>query len=376
MLGQASQGITFTAFIGALPMIARSFSSGSHGAEIAQQAVTIAGIGLVIGSIVSGKIIEWIGARLTALAALVVFGVAGGGGMIAHSATIFLAGRVLIGFAAACLFTACITTISFAFHGNARAKALGLSGAAGSAGGFVGLLAGGVLAQWFGWRWAFVQYPIFAIAGLILAVAGMKDAKPQAVTDSGPASVFGGEQLPVYLLALIISAVLFLSSSQFAFLLSEDGVTTATGISHFQAVVTIAAVFASFAFGAAERLLGRDGVLLIGFLAEAGGLALTGLLSSVAGLVIGTTLLGCYVGLVVPYIYQLIAVKTAPGQRPKAIGFVAASIYLGTFINPFLFTPISARLGLHGLFVVVAVVIGLMALATLFIGNRSPQASV
>jgi MFS family permease len=54
-----------------------------------------------------------------------------------------LGSRAVIGFATACIVTACIGTISTLFDGTNHAKALGVSGALASGMSLVGLLTGG-----------------------------------------------------------------------------------------------------------------------------------------------------------------------------------------------------------------------------------------
>lgn len=74
MLGQASQGLTFTAFTPGLPQMAQSFAGTGHGMEIAQQTVTIAALGVIAGAFLSGKIVDIAGPRVTILTSLLLYG--------------------------------------------------------------------------------------------------------------------------------------------------------------------------------------------------------------------------------------------------------------------------------------------------------------
>jgi len=184
MLGQSAQGVAFSAFTPALPQMAQSFNASGHGMVLAQQAVTIAAFGLIAGSFASGKIIDMFGARMTILVSMLLFAVCGSGGLFLQNVWILLATRVVVGFAIACTTTACINTISTVFQGNLRSQAIGMSSGFGSALGLISLLLGGFLAQNFGWREAFIQFPVFGFLALILALLGVKNTHAEVAHET------------------------------------------------------------------------------------------------------------------------------------------------------------------------------------------------
>jgi MFS family permease len=376
-LGHLSQGLTFTAFTPALPQMAQSFSATGHGMDIAQQAVTIAALGIFAGSFVSGKIVDIIGSRRTMLAALILFGISGAGGLVLATPAALLASRVINGFAAACLVTACVNTISLLFEGNARAKAIGITAAMGAAASLIGLLIGGVLAQNFGWRAAFIQFPVFAAGGFVLAFTCIRDIPATAGDDAGSASSSAAyswaDLLPLFMLATIISMIMFMGSTQLAFLLPQDGVTAATAISLVMATITVFAVIIGMNFGWLEQKIGLQGTLALAFAASAAGLGLLGLVHSLAAAFIGAALMGAYVGVASPYPYHAITLKAPPQARARAIGLTGAFTFLGTFINPFVFGPLTKIIGLHGSFCAAGLVMAALAAGALF---RRPRLAV
>src|SRR5687768_8515906 len=105
MLGQMSQSVTFTAFVAALPQMARDL--GTSAAFVAQMTMALAALGMMIGSIASGWILERAGTRTTLLASLLVFAITGAGGMVLRDPAVLLASRFLLGFASACAATTC-----------------------------------------------------------------------------------------------------------------------------------------------------------------------------------------------------------------------------------------------------------------------------
>lgn len=364
MLGHASQGLTFTAFSPGLPAMAQSFDATGHGMEIAQQSVTIAALGIIAGAFSSGKIIDIVGSRVTMLTALALFGITGLGGLFLADPWTLLASRVINGFSVACLVTACVNTISILFEGNARAKAIGIAGAMGSAMALVGLLAGGVLAQKFGWRAAFIQFPVFAAAGFILTLIGIRNTAP-LIHDTTAENHSWIKILPLLVLATIIIMVMFLGTAQIAFLLSQNGVTASTTISLVMGTVTLFAVFVGLLFGSLEHRLGLQATLALGFAACGAGLALLGLVPSLPAAFAGAALLGTYTGIALPYPYHAVTLKTPAHARAKAIGAVGAFSFFGAIANPFVFEPMTKAVGLHNVFIIAGAFTGVLALGAL-----------
>lgn len=364
MLGHASQGFTFTAFSPGLPAMAQSFNATGHGMEIAQQSVTIAALGIIVGAFLSGKIIDIFGSRITMLTMLTLFGVTGLGGLFLANPWTLLASRVGNGFSVACLVTACVSTISTLFEGNARARVIGIAGAAGSAMALVGMLVGGALAQKFGWRAAFIQFPVFAVAGFALAFIGMRDTARPA-HEATQKSHSWAKIFPLLVLAVIISMVMFLGPAQLAFLLSQNGITTSIIISLVMGTVTLFAVLVGIIFGSLEHRLGLQGTLALGFIACCAGLALLGLTPSLPAAFAGAALLGTYTGITLPYPYHAVTLKTPAHARAKAIGAVGAFNFLGAVANPFVFGPMTRAVGLHDVFVIAGVFMGILALGAL-----------
>jgi EmrB/QacA subfamily drug resistance transporter len=84
----------------------------------------------------------------------------------ASSSGMLIAGRALQGFGAALLAPSVFSIVSVMFReGAERNKALGVLGAIGGSGAAIGVLLGGVFAEFIGWEWIFfINVPIAAVA--------------------------------------------------------------------------------------------------------------------------------------------------------------------------------------------------------------------
>ncbi|ANH92986.1 MFS transporter [Streptomyces sp. NPDC058319] len=152
----------------ALPGMGRGlhFGPGSLTWVVNAYALTFGGL-LMFG----GRLADVVGRRRVLVAGFVVFGAASLAGGLAQSPGALIAARAAQGVGAAALAPVGLALLTVSCPpGPARSRALGLWGAAGAVGGAVGVLAGGLLTDWFGWRAVMLVNVPFVVA--VLAVTG------------------------------------------------------------------------------------------------------------------------------------------------------------------------------------------------------------
>ena len=135
-------------------------------------ALTFGGL-LLLG----GKAADRYGARRVLLAGAGLFGLASLAGGFAQDHVQLIAARALQGVGAAALAPAALALLTAAFpSGRARVRAFGVWSAVNAAGGALGVLAGGLLTEYAGWRWVlFVNVPMAAVV-LGMALLGAPTA--------------------------------------------------------------------------------------------------------------------------------------------------------------------------------------------------------
>ena len=162
----------------ALPSIGRALHFPAGGLSWVVTAYVLFSGGLVL---LGGRASDVVGRRATFLAGLAVFTAASLASGLAPSAGALIAARAGQGLGAALLTPAALSIITIAYSGAQRATALSVWGAIGGGGAAAGVLAGGVLTTWLGWRSVFlVNVPI----GLVAAVASLR-LVPRAGTPAG-----------------------------------------------------------------------------------------------------------------------------------------------------------------------------------------------
>jgi len=121
--------------------------------------------------LLGGRLADVVGARTIVLTGLAVFTLASLAVGFAPDATLAIAGRVGQGVGAALLSPSALSWVVTLFEGKERARALGVWSALGGGGAALGVLVGGLVTAFFGWRWAFfLNVPIGAVLFVALAV--------------------------------------------------------------------------------------------------------------------------------------------------------------------------------------------------------------
>jgi EmrB/QacA subfamily drug resistance transporter len=149
----------------ALPSIARSLGFAAGGLQWVVTAYVLASGGLVL---LGGRAADVLGRRRVFLAGLALFTTASLASGLAPSPGAMIAARFGQGAGAALLTPAALSILTTTYTGPQRARALGMWGAIGGAGAAAGVLAGGMLTTWLGWRAIFlVNVPVGVAAAVV-----------------------------------------------------------------------------------------------------------------------------------------------------------------------------------------------------------------
>jgi EmrB/QacA subfamily drug resistance transporter len=149
----------------ALPSIQRALNFSPTSLEWVVNAYSLTFGGLLL---LGGRAGDLFGRRRMFVTGVVLFTLGSFAGGFATSDVWLIVARAAQGIGAAIIAPTALSLIADSFiEGPARNRALGVYGAVAGAGGAAGLLLGGVLTNYFSWRWVlFVNVPI----GIVLAV--------------------------------------------------------------------------------------------------------------------------------------------------------------------------------------------------------------
>ena len=159
----------------ALPSIQSDLGISDADRQWVVTAYTLAFGGLLL---LGGRIADFQGRKRMFIVGLSGFAFASFLGGIAMNAELLYAARALQGAFAALLAPAALSLISVTFtDSKERAKAFGVFGAISGGGAAIGLVAGGILTEYFSWHWTLLVNVPIAIIAVALAIPFVKESR-------------------------------------------------------------------------------------------------------------------------------------------------------------------------------------------------------
>lgn len=197
--------LDYTIVTVALPSIVRELGVSL---SLVQWVVTVYGLTLAGFLLLSGRAGDAYGHKRLFIAGLLIFSLASLASGLAPSIGLLIAARAVQGVGAAIGSATGLSILVATFpEGPERNRALGIFGAVMGSGFIIGMVAGGLITTYLGWRWVFdVTVPIgLAAASIASKVIEMPHTpgKGTGLDLPGAATVTGGLMLLVYALASV-----------------------------------------------------------------------------------------------------------------------------------------------------------------------------
>ncbi len=297
----------------------------------------------------AGALIDRFGRKPLLISAVILYGLAGGSGLVLDDLSSLLAGRALLGLSVGGIMTAATALVADYYQGQKRNQVMGVQAAFMGYGGVAFLLLGGLLAD-LSWRFPFLIYLMaFAIAPLALFSLTEPRSNPGQPQDATQTP----SRLPTVLLSVIygltfLSMVAFyMIPVQIPFYLQSFGQSNGTLTGIAIASCTLASALMSMRYRSIKNALSFQGILVSIYLLM--GLGFIGIsLSANYGFVIASLLIaGAGLGLLMPNMNVWIN-AIAPAQfRGRALGGVTSAMFLGQFFSPILVQPMAEKITLR-----------------------------
>ncbi|WP_157246832.1 MFS transporter [Nonomuraea typhae] len=304
-----------------LPRIAAGLGFGAVGLTwvIHAYALTFGGL-LLLG----GKAADRYGRRRLLLIGLGLFGLASLAGGFALEPGQLVAARAAQGIGAAALAPAALALLATTFpEGRARVRAFGIWSATNAAGAAFGVLIGGLLTEYAGWRWVmFVNVPM-AVGALALAWRGVA-ADPPAARGGRP-DVLGAVLATAGMTLLVFGIV---RTEEYPW---TSPVTVTT-------LAVAAALLAAFVH--VERTTGREPLIRLGLFAS----------RSVTGANAYTLLIGA--AMAASFYFASLYLQNVLGAGPAAAGLMFLPMAVGVVAGSVLAVKLGYRLAPRTLLVI------------------------
>ena len=338
--------------------------------------ITTHGLFMAIFSPFMGSIIDRRGARRPFIVGLIIFGIAGGSGLLISSYGVLLISRACLGISLAGIFTAINVLILNMYEGAERDRVMGWRGSAQSLGGIIWPMIGGILGG-LSWHMPFAVYLIAIPIGL-LALARLPE--PEIHLGHGPEAVGGMSVLQVLRgspVLLFINGLVFFSNVQLYViviflpqLLETFGVSSTFQISLFITIMAAAAGTIAFFYGRIRTRMTYRTIALIAVMLWAISFASVSRAPSILAIALSVALFGAGQGLIMPTVMAWIGDAVPVSFRGRFSSYLGTFGFIGQFLSPILFAPVLILVGLNNVFMVSAGVGAVWFLLLFFLLRR------
>jgi MFS family permease len=371
----------------ALPQIEAFFETTNNAPFWVKLMLTIPALFTAIGAPFVGVIIDRFGRKPLLLGATVLYGFAGGSGLLLNSLPGLLVGRALLGLSVAAIMTIATTLIGDYYQGAKRNQVMGTQAAFVGYGGVVFLVLGGVLSD-VSWRLPFAIYlaawPLAILVFLFIdepireSVAQATSAQAASTELSREAQVEDVLQNPknspklamsgIYALTFISMVAFYLVPVQLPFYLATVAQVSNTQVGIAIATMTLTSAIVSLFYPRIKAHMTFLGVSVLIYLAMGSGYVLIGLAQNYWGVLMGLITAGIGLGMLMPNINVWINALATPATRGRALGGLTTSLFLGQFFSPIVSQPITVIIGLDRVYYwfgigMIAIAGGLLAIA-------------
>lgn len=343
------------AAVPAIGPLSELFKDASDPTFMAKILITLPAIMLIASAPLAGAAANRVGRKNVLLVSLILYVIGGAGILLTQNVTAIFAMRALLGIASGAILTTCLALIGQLFHSSLREKVLGYATAFSSLVAAFALIYGGRLVDAGGWHASFSLHlsalPVFFIAAFCLPTYNAErsfisnqqtnqQTKEPTKQTSGTAaalrSVWG------YLLLLSCLAIcMFTPSFQVGLYLKNLGMESAEMQGQIIGATSVVAIFSAAFFGWGRKFLSVEGFLMINALTMGSGIIIIGLFPSTSAIFIGCLLIGVGAGMSEPAVASKIFDEISVSAHAVAMGVIVSALFLGQFLNPFVFKLLS-----------------------------------
>ncbi|MGW0792646.1 MFS transporter [Streptomyces sp. NPDC002911] len=336
-------GSTLTIMAGAVIAPVVSVIRGDLGVSgtAAGLILTAHGLSLALVSPLVGWVIDRWGVRLPLAGGLVLYGLAGGAGLVTDSYATLIISRFLFGIGAAALFSGTTVALLALYQGSERDKVAGWRGTAISLGGIIWPLVGGGLGT-LSWHGPFAVYLIGVPLGIaMLLILPKVPATPRGKGISAVALIRRQPRLlTLYGLSLFSSFLLYVLAVFLPQRLTELGVADPFVISLVTTSTSVSGSLIGLFYAALKGRLGYVNLLRTALALWTLALLIIGMSGHPAMLTLASALFGLGSGVSVPALAMMIGESAPPALRGQVMSLSGTANFIGQFIAPLIMGPV------------------------------------
>jgi MFS family permease len=379
----AAVGLT----LAAMPPILPELAARLGGARAAQLVVSVAGFGMIVGGMFSGRLLERFGIRAFTLVSLLIYGLFGVLGWFLSSAWSMGLSRFALGMGGVFFSTAALALTAATFTGAARSRVIGMQQATSQVVNVCAVFIVGALVEITGWRGAFLLYAAFAIVLLLMTVLGVREVRPAVepgardgvaagaapVPDTARPTGFGRTITPVCALTTLMGILTVIPMAQLPFVLVDNGQGSARLVSIVLGVNFVFAAVSAMSFASFKIRFGKRATFMGGLTCGLIGIAAMGIFPGMLPSCVGAALAGFGTGIYNTYVFDH-GVEISPAvYHGRAAGLLFAFMFFGAAINPLVAGFFEGLVGLHHAFPLMAAAAFLCGLPVILYRPSQPH---
>lgn len=336
----------------ALPQMQEFFKAEPNSEFWVKLLLTLPGLFTGLAAPFAGAIIDRFGRKPLLIAAVTLYGIAGGSGCLLSSLTGLLIGRAFLGLSVAGIMTTCIALIADYYHGPQRNQVMGTQASFMGFGGVVFLLLGGFLAG-ISWRGPFFIYlSAFAILPLVIFCLNEPEIaveKPIDVAEDANNKLPVATIAFIYGLTFLTMVVFYMIPVQLPFYLRNFEVSsTQTGIAI--ATSTLASATISLFYKQIKARLSFQWILICLYPLIGLGYISIAVANSYPFVLLSLIVAGSGLGLLLPNMNVWLNAISPVASRGKVLGGLTTAMFLGQFFSPVIVQPIAQQIKLGATF--------------------------
>lgn len=339
----------------ALPQIEAFFSTTSNAPFLVKLMLTMPALFTAIGAPFAGMIIDRFGRKPLLLLATVLYGFAGGSGLVLNSLPGLLIGRALLGLSVAAIMTIATTLVGDYYQGPRRNQVMGTQAAFIGYGGVVFLVLGGVLAD-VSWRLPFAIYLMawpLAVLALLFIDEPIRETRVEMTAQDAIPDIAQPQKstsqttlLGIYTLTFVSMVAFYLVPVQLPFYLATVATVSNTQVGIAIASMTLTSAIVSMSYPRIKARMTFLGICVLIYLAMGSGYVMIGLAQGYWGVLTGLVIAGIGLGMLMPNINVWVSALATPATRGRALGGLTTALFLGQFFSPIVSQPITDMIGL------------------------------
>ena len=356
-----------------LPAMQEHFAQVPDSELLVRLVLTVPALFIAIGGTFVGQLLDRLGRKPLLIASTLLYGFAGGSGLVLNSLGTLLVGRAILGLAVAGIMTGVTTLIADYYTGQKRADFMGLQAAFMGLGGVAFLSVGGLVAD-LNWRFPFL---IYLLAWAITGAIAITLHEPKLAANHGNRSgLADNSKMPIGVLAMIYSVALFymlafyLIPVQLPFYLRNLSNASASASGLAIAASTLASSIASLRYGFVKERLGFVTIVVVSLGVAAIGYLIIGLAASYNLVLLGLIVAGLGFGLLMPNLNVWLSSMIPDALRGRALGGLTTFFFLGQFLSPIVSQPITNIVGLGRTYMTIGIALLIIAIAFRVLKNQ------